>query len=153
MNKRFALPLSVLCLLLIGCKKDHNDYAKLVTMINPSTPIHVIVPLGFRGKIEIVEDITNGIVPPVKKGVIEINIPADGHVALKDWSPFFQEHSEQAFYSDGTVIPDPTYSPVGQEFHRNEVGYYMLGTEVSTAHPQEILTDFVGTKDELDQLK
>jgi hypothetical protein len=153
MNKRFALLLSTLFLLLIGCRREQDGQAKLVAMINPSTPIHVIVPLGFRGKIEITEDMANGIVPTVRKGFIEINVPADGHVALKDWSPFFQEHSEQAFYLDGTMIPDPTYTPVGQEFPRNKVGFYILGSELGTDHPHETLTEFVGTKDEIDQLK
>jgi hypothetical protein len=152
MNTRFALLLSVL-FLLIGCRREQNGQAQLVAMINPSTPIHIVVPLGFRGKIEIKEDKVNGVIPTVRKDFIEINIPADGHIDLKDWSSFFQDHSEQAFYSDGTAVPDPIHTPVGQEFPRSEVGYYMLGTEISTAHPQEILTDFVGTKDELDQLK
>lgn len=137
----------------VGCEKDSTRSAEKSFGVNPSNAIHFIVPVGFRGKIEIVEDKINGIAPPIKDSVIEIQIPTNGHITLKDWEPLFSEHSEYASYADGTPIPDPNKTPSGQEFPRNEVGYYALGTEMGTNHYKETLVNFIGTKEELEKLK
>jgi hypothetical protein len=143
--------------LLAGCKNDSKEQqirdAEKMYGINPGMPIHIIVPVGFRGQIQITEDQTNGIVPSIKDGTIVIDIPTNGCVALKDWSFYFVEHHESASYADGTSIPDPDMTPRGQEFPRDKVGYYTPFMELGTTHPKKTLVSFVGTKDELDQLK
>jgi hypothetical protein len=137
-----------------GCKKD-SDFrsAEKAFGINPSTPVHFVVPNGFRGEIQITQDKTNGIVPIVKTNLIEIDIPTNGCVVLKNSEFLFTEYSESASYADGTPIPDPDMTSSGQEFPRDAVGFYTGGTEMAASHPKETVTWFVGTKEEMEKLK
>lgn len=141
--------------MLMSCKREKDNVSDNEKSfgIQPCDPVHFVIPVGFRGQIEITENKTNGVVPAVKSNTIEIQVPKNGRVVLKDWAPLFCEHHESASYTDGTPLPDPNMVPAGGTFPHDEVAFWSLGTEMGTKYPQETLIYFVGTKDELNRLK
>ena len=156
--QKYFSPIVFICSLLLftGCNRDSGKTGSPEEMfgINPTMPIHFIIPVGFRGKISIVEDKTHGLVPPIVDGKITITIPPDGHLALRDWSPFLSEHEESASYSDGTTVPDPNMVPANSVFPEDKVGFRALGMDFAGKELQEkSLVWFVGAKTELNSLK
>lgn len=138
-----------------GCGNDdkRGRAAEKMYGINPTRPIHFVVPVGFHGKVSIIEDKANGVAPPILNGKITINVPGNGHLTLKDWSCFDSDHEETASYPDGAAIPNPDMVAVGSIFPKNKVGFWILGVDHAggMGGPKTIVR-FIGTKDELDAL-
>lgn len=140
--------------LLVGCDQEpKTSILNRSASITPCAPIHFIVPNDFHGRIEITEDGVIGNDPATNNGTLVITVPSSGKVQLRNWEFLFCEHHETASYASGIPIADPNMTKVGQVFPPNKIGFYALGTEVSSSHPKETAVWFIGTKNDLDHLK
>lgn len=138
----------------MSCKNDPksapSDYDKAFgSVAGPS--IHFVIPTGFRGEIQIVEDKNKGLVIPRDGGRLVVNVPPDGRVAVLSFQQFEGDHTESASYADGSSIPIPAEAPT--EFPRDKVAFYNGGTLRGGRYSQETVVYFVGTKQELENLK
>jgi hypothetical protein len=77
-------------------------------------PIRMIIPDGYTGKIEIIEDADQGQSIPVVDFAHQVVIPQSGVLRVKSIKPWELTHTEKAFYASGKPVPtgsDFTPSP------------------------------------------
>lgn len=65
-------------------------------------PVVFVIPDGYHGTIEIIQDREQGIDMRLEHGMFTIEVPASGVVRLKDTSPFRHWHEERCREIDGT---------------------------------------------------
>ncbi len=107
------------------------------------TPIHFVIPNGFKGPIQLPLDPVAGknVVPT--NGQFVYTIPADGLLRVKSFDPFRDWHKQTASYEDGTAIPNEYETWSGVIFH--DLGESTLGNSLPVMHW------FVGSKAEFVQ--
>jgi len=66
--------------------------------------IHVIIPDGYRGMIE-VERRSDAPPIPSRDDILELHIPPSGVLQVSDVGPLAQWHRTQAQWADGTALP------------------------------------------------
>lgn len=149
-----VVTLATCCLIVMGCTPGSQDarpdYEKALG-IQAGVPIHFLVPTGFRGEIQIIEDKQTGAALIQENGRLVINVPASGRVVVRSFQPFEQEHRESASFADGTTIPFP--AEFTTEVPRNLLGFYGGGFSRGGKYSQETLVYFLGTQEELERLK
>jgi hypothetical protein len=77
---------------------------------------HFVVPLGFRGAIQMVPESPDGILPQVSANTEVYVIPDDGVLRLQGPGPFVVWQSMSAEFADGSTLPtemDLTPAPDG----------------------------------------
>lgn len=146
-----------------ACMKNAASSFALITLVGifagcgrgPATAerVHFVIPVGFRGEIRITEDKAKGITPTTKGGTVTIAVPANGQVKIKHWEFLFHDHQESASFDDGTALPDPDNTPVGQQFPPDKIAFWRIGTSLGTGYPQETVTYFVGTDHDRKRLR
>ena len=127
-GKPRLLSLMLLSLLFFGCAEREGP------------PIHFIVPTGFTGKVDIIQDTRNGVALPKQGGTLVCVLPATGKLQVSSLKPFNSWHSETAAYADGTVIlPRSGTNSIslfglgGFASGNNQGVSYFVGTEAEAA--------------------
>jgi len=67
-------------------------------------PIRFIVPNGFKGKFDIIQDPKSGVVLTNRGGTLTCVVPPTGQLHVRSLKPFGKWHSETASYADGTAL-------------------------------------------------
>lgn len=102
------------------------------------TPVHFVIPNGFKGPIRLtIDPITGKDVVPTN-GQFVYAIPADGLVRVKSFEPFRVWHKETASYENGTAIPSEHQTWIGIVFYgggENGQGmWWFVGTRTEFVH-------------------
>ncbi len=77
---------------------------------------HFVVPVGFRGAIELIPDSPDGVTVTVRDGNEVYLVPRDGLLRIQSPGPFTRWQSTTASFTDGTSLPtdaDITPAPDG----------------------------------------
>jgi hypothetical protein len=150
----FIVSLVTCSIIVMSCTKNSEngppDYEKALG-IKTGAPIHFLIPTGFRGEIQIVEDKQSGAALTQDGDRLVVKVPTSGRVVVQSFQPFEREHRESAAFADGTAIPFP--ADAATEFPSNRLGFYGGGFSRGGKYSQETLVYFVGTKQELERLK
>jgi len=110
-------------------------------------PIQFRLPVGFRGFIHITRNVTNGSAIAVKNGAYQLDVPADGVVAVSNPGLLYS-WAETAFFADGTEIPIQADSQSGGIVSPEKEMLRALGT--FSTNGLTFATFYVGTQSDLD---
>lgn len=68
------------------------------------TPVHFVVPDGYRGLFYLIPDPTNGVVVTKSEGRFVVTIPASGRLRFRDSGFLDSWHQETCAFATGTRI-------------------------------------------------
>lgn len=105
-------------------------------------PLHFVLPDGFTGTIQIVEEAGGGLAVREEAGRFTYVIPRDGQLHVQSLAPFYRWHKESAAYQSGGAILTDTDDNVPDD----TLALRSLGTLMS--NDVAIVRYFVGTKTE-----
>ncbi len=110
-------------------------------------PIVLVIRDNYRGPVRLVLDRERGVVVPLRGGVYEYRIPADGRLLIRDDEPFSQWHTITAVYAGGGQIPTDHEGNLPPDM----ILLHSLGSGVRTRNgtTEEYIKFFVGPKAEL----
>jgi hypothetical protein len=105
--------------------------------------VHMVVPVGFRGRVRLVVDPEQGADVFKSSGRYTYHIPADGVLRIRSAEPFSDWFSQTASYADGTRIPMEQTGLLPDD----AVAWYSLdsGTRVVDGSREEFMHFLVGT--------
>ncbi|MFA0732212.1 MAG: hypothetical protein LKKZDAJK_002870 [Candidatus Fervidibacter sp.] len=69
-------------------------------------PIRFVLPKGYQGTFKLALDRRKGKGLQLKGGRYTIVIPKKGVLKVKTFEPLYIRHRQEAFYADGTRIPN-----------------------------------------------
>lgn len=96
--------------------------------------VHYSIPDGYRGLFVITPD-PNAPAIPLKKGVYQVSIPANGHLKVKSVEPFLLWHSTTAAFPGGKLLPVDEIIPA------DEIKLHTLSTDSDHRHWYLVGTD------------
>lgn len=101
---RYQLPGIVIISILFSAVGVFGPIGLIWHHRQPGTPIHFVLPSGFRGGFKLVLDETIGVPLIEQDGKITIRIPAGGILKVRTFAPFERWHAETAAFSNGTIL-------------------------------------------------
>jgi hypothetical protein len=111
------------------------------------TPVHFVVPDGFRGRIDIVRDTKHGSQIELQDGRYTIVVPASGTLRVRSFRSLQRWHTTTAAYASGMTLP-----VTGTAGTNTDIGFFELGSSAASssngARSPESVVCFVGTLSE-----
>src|SRR5262245_33611885 len=78
-------------------------------------PLHFILPNGFKGEVQIVEDRGSGLTGTKESGQFTYVVPIGGKLRVRSLRPFSEWHKESAAFQNGTRLQTGTDDNVPAE--------------------------------------
>ncbi|HEY1173738.1 MAG TPA: hypothetical protein VGH19_20405 [Verrucomicrobiae bacterium] len=128
---------SLILLVLTGCG------------LSTGTPVHFVVPDGYRGPFYLIPDPTNGVVITKSQGRFVVTLPASGRLMVRDLGFLDSWHQETCAFASGTRIPTLTEPGSTGVLATNAVALRGSGSARNSNGP--VFTwYFIGTQQEFD---
>ena len=113
------------------------------------SPVHFVVPIGFKGPIRLVLDESNGIEVTTTNGKLFYRIPSTGTLSVTSFKPFEPLSVRTTAYEDGTPIPqeyETWTGPNGEKptLGKDSVVFQSRGFSQRNDDPP-VMTFFVGS--------
>ena len=113
------------------------------------TPVHIVVPNGFKGEVRLVLDGVHGTEVKPSQGRYEYRIPASGILRVTSFGPFKGWHVQTAAYEDGTVLEPEVETVEGPHGEKPRLGKDVVvfcgGSVGQKNHEAPVMTYFVGS--------
>lgn len=109
-------------------------------------PVHYILPDGYVGMFKIILDEKNGVDVKLERGTYTLEVPPDGVLRIKSFTPFDAWQEVTASYKSGNEIP--TLGTVGD----NAIALRDVGTHQRVYGPF-ITTIVIGTRSQADRVR
>ena len=128
--------LAIFTLALCGCGFD-------------GTPVHIVVPNGFKGEVRLILDGAHGTEVKPSQGRYEYRIPASGILRVTSFKPFEPMHVQTAAYENGAVLEsdiETVEGPLGEKPLLGRDVVVFCGGSVSRKNQEApVMTYFVGS--------
>lgn len=113
------------------------------------TPVHIVVPNGFKGEVRLILDGVHGAEVKPSQGRYEYRIPASGTLRVTSFGPFEGWHVQTAAYEDGTVLESDVETVEGPHGEKPRLGKDVVafcgGSVGQKNHEAPVMTYFVGS--------